>query len=312
MAMDLGQVKARLGAGLLAFPVTHFRADLGFDEPAYRANIRANLAEDPAALFCPGGTGEFFSLTLEECRRVVAAAVAEAAVETAKRVPIIAGVGYGTAMAIEFARAVEDAGADGVLVLPQYLVKCSQAGLVAHLEAICRAIKIGVVVYNRDNCVIDPTALEQLAARAPNLIGFKDGHGDVEQLVAVRARLGDRLVYIGGMPTAEIYALPYAAAGFSTYSSAVFNFIPKVAKQFYAAMRAGDRRTTDDLLRRFFMPYMAIRNRKPGYAVSIVKAGMRLVGRPAGPVRPPLTDLTESETAELRRLLVDSLGVAVV
>jgi 5-dehydro-4-deoxyglucarate dehydratase len=60
------------------------------------------------------------------------------------------------------------------------------------------------------------------------------------------------------------------------------------------------------------MPYMAIRNRKPGYAVSIVKAGMRLVGRPAGPVRPPLIDLTESETAELRRLLAEALNVAVV
>jgi 5-dehydro-4-deoxyglucarate dehydratase len=114
------------------------------------------------------------------------------------------------------------------------------------------------------------------------------------------------------MPTAEIFALPYQAAGFTTYSSAVFNFVPAMAKQFYAATRSGDRKTTDDLLRRFFMPYMAIRNRKPGYAVSIVKAGMRLVGRPAGPVRPPLTDLGESELAELRRLLVESLGVSVV
>ena len=307
MAMELGDVKSRLGAGLLAFPVTHFTADLGFDEPAYRANLRNNLAEGPSALFCPGGTGEFFSLTLAECRRVVAAAVAEAA----GRVPIIAGVGYGTAMAIEFARAAEEAGADGVLVLPQYLLKCDQAGLLAHLEAICRAIRIGVVVYNRDNCLVDPATLEKLAARCPNLIGFKDGHGDVEQLVAVRSRLGDRLVYIGGMPTAEVYALPYQAAGFTTYSSAVFNFVPAMAKQFCAATRSGDRRTTDDLLRRFFMPYMAIRNRKPGYAVSIVKAGMRLVGRPAGPVRPPLTDLTDAETAELRRLLAEVLGVAV-
>jgi 5-dehydro-4-deoxyglucarate dehydratase len=308
MAMELGQVKTRLGAGLLAFPVTHFTADLAFDEPAYRINLQANLAEAPSALFCPGGTGEFFSLTLAECRQVVAAAVAEAA----GKVPIIAGVGYGTAMAIEFARAAESAGADGVLVLPQYLLKCDQAGLLAHLEAVCRAVKIGVVVYNRDNCVLDPATVEKLAARCPNLIGFKDGHGDVEQLVAVRARMGDRLVYIGGMPTAEIFALPYQAAGFTTYSSAVFNFVPAMAKQFYAATRSGDRKTTDDLLRRFFMPYMAIRNRKPGYAVSIVKAGMRLVGRPAGPVRPPLTDLGESELAELRRLLVESLGVSVV
>jgi 5-dehydro-4-deoxyglucarate dehydratase len=307
MAIDLERVKTQLGSGLLAFPVTHFKPDLGFDEAAYRANLQANLAEGPAGLFCPGGTGEFFSLTLEECRRVVAAAVAEAA----GRVPIIAGVGYGTAMAIEFARAAEAAGADGVLVLPQYLLKCSQAGIAAHLEAVCRSIKIGVIVYNRDNGIVDPATVEGLAARCPNLIGFKDGHGDVEQLVAVRARLGDRLVYIGGMPTAEVYALPYAAAGFSTYSSAVFNFIPKVAEQFYAAMRAGDRAVTDDLLRRFFMPYLAIRNRKPGYAVAIVKAGMRLVGRAAGPVRPPLTDLDAAELADLRRLLVDALGVTV-
>jgi 5-dehydro-4-deoxyglucarate dehydratase len=304
MTIDPPRLKTKLGSGLLAFPVTHFRADGALDETGHRAGIQRNLAEGPSALFCPGGTGEFFSLTLDECRRVTSAAVAEAA----GRVPIIAGVGYGTAMAMEFARAAEHAGADGVLVLPQYLMKADQAGLVAHLEAICRSIGIGVVVYNRDNCLIGPAALATLAERCPNLIGFKDGHGDVEQLVAVRQHLGDRLVYIGGMPTAEIYAIPYFAAGFSTYSSAVFNFIPRTAKRFYAAVLANDRRTTDDLLRRFFMPYMALRNRKPGYAVSIVKAGMRVVGRGAGPVRPPLTDLTDAEIAELRQIIAEGVG----
>jgi 5-dehydro-4-deoxyglucarate dehydratase len=304
MALDPQRLKAQLGAGLLAFPVTHFNDDGSLNEAAYRASIADNIAEGPVGLFCPGGTGEFFSLTLEECRRVTAAAVAEAK----GRVPILGGVGYGTAMAIEFARAAQDAGADGVLVLPQYLIKADDAGLQAHVEAICRAVEIGVVVYNRDNCLIGPGLLERLAERCPNLIGFKDGHGDVEQLVAVRQRLGDRLVYIGGMPTAEVYAVPYFAAGFSTYSSAVFNFVPRMAKQFHAAVRAGDRRTTDGLLKRFFMPYMALRNRKPGYAVSIVKAGMRVVGRPAGPVRAPLTDLSADEVAELRQVLVDGLG----
>lgn len=307
MTIEPGRLKSELGAGLLAFPVTHFHADGALDEPGYRASIEGNIAEGPAALFCPGGTGEFFSLTFEEYGRVVAAAVAEAR----GRVPIVAGVGYGTAMAVEFARAAERAGADGVLVLPPYLVKADQAGLLAHLEAICRSIGIGVVVYNRDNCLIGPAALETLAERCPNLVGFKDGHGDVEQLVAARQRLGDRLVFIGGMPTAEVYAIPYFAAGFATYSSAVFNFVPRTAKRFHAAVLADDRTTTDTLLRRFFMPYMALRNRKPGYAVSIVKAGMRVVGRPAGPVRPPLTDLTEAETAELRRVLADGLGAAV-
>ena len=304
MAMDVARTKAAIGSGLLAFPVTHFDANGAFDEGAYRANIRTNLENGPAALFAPGGTGEFFSLSLAEFERVVKAAVAE----SQGKVPIIAGSGYGTAMAIEFARAAERAGADGILLLPQYLLNVEQEGLRRHVEAVCRAVGIAVMVYNRDNSIFAPETLEKLVAACPNLIGFKDGHGDVEQLMRVRQRLGDHLVYVGGMPTAEVFAIPYLAAGFTTYSSAVFNFIPKMAQRFYRAVRAGDTRTTDTLLRNFFEPYLALRNRKRGYAVSIVKAGMRIVGRPAGPVRAPLTDLTDAETEELRKIIVAGVG----
>jgi 5-dehydro-4-deoxyglucarate dehydratase len=304
MAMDVARTKAAIGSGLLAFPVTHFDASGNFDEPAYRANIRTNLEHGPAALFAPGGTGEFFSLTLAESERVVRAAVAEAA----GRVPIIAGAGYGTAMAIEFAKAAERAGADGILLLPQYLLNVEQEGLRRHVEAVCKAIGIAVMVYNRDNSIFAPETLERLVDACPNMIGFKDGHGDVEQLMRVRQRLGDRLVYVGGMPTAEVFAIPYLAAGFTTYSSAVFNFIPKMAQRFYKAVRSGDTKTTEPLLKNFFEPYLALRNRKRGYAVSIVKAGMRIAGRPAGPVRAPLTDLTDSETEELRKIIVAGVG----
>jgi 5-dehydro-4-deoxyglucarate dehydratase len=308
--MSPEMVKRALGSGLLAFPVTNFTADGDFDEAAYRANIAANLAHRPAGLFVAGGTGEFFSLTQDECRRIVAAAVAVASADAARRVPIIAGIGYGTAMAVEFARQAEAAGADGVLVLPPYLMRTEQEGLCRHLDAICRAVGIAVIPYNRDNAIIAPDTLARLAERHRNPIGFKDGHGDVEQLVLTRQTLGDRLVYIGGMPTAEVYAVPYLAAGFSTYSSAVFNFIPRAAQRFYAAVRSGDRVTTDDILARFFKPYLALRNRRRGYAVSIVKAGMRVVGRPAGPVRSPLVDLTAAEEGELRGLIGDAFGEA--
>ena len=129
MTMDVARTKAAIGSGLLAFPVTHFDARGEFDEPAYRANIRANIEHGPAALFAPGGTGEFFSLNLGEFARVVRAAVEE----SAGRVPIIAGSGYGTAMAIEFARTAEREGADGILLLPQYLLNVEQEGLRRHL-----------------------------------------------------------------------------------------------------------------------------------------------------------------------------------
>ena len=299
MSMPLGAVKKALGSGLLAFPVTTFKPDFSFDDAPYRKSIHVNIEHGAAGLFAPGGTGEFFSLTLSEVERVTRAAVDE----TRGRVPVVGGAGYGTAMAIEFARAAERAGADAVLLLPPYLLGVEQAGLEAHVDAICKAIGIGVILYNRDNAIYSAETVARLADRNENLIGYKDGHGDVEQLVRVRQIVGDRLVYIGGMPTAEVFAVPYFAAGFTTYSSAVYNFAPKTAMQFFNALRAGDRATTDRLLKSLFLPYVALRNRRKGYAVSIVKAGMRVVGRPAGPVRPPLTDLTTEEQQELARII---------
>ena len=236
MAADFSSLKKQLGSGLLAFPATPFKDDLSFDEANYRQSIAFNIDHGAVGLFAPGGTGEFFSVTLAECARIT-----RTAVEVAKgKVPIIAGVGYGTMMAVEFAKAAEAAGAQGVLVLPPYLLNVEQAGLEAHIDAICRAVGIGVIVYNRDNSIYATDTVARLADRHANLIGFKDGHGDVEQLVRVRQTMGDRLVLIGGMPTAETYAVPYFAAGFTTYSSAVYNFMPKVAQRFYAAVKSGD------------------------------------------------------------------------
>jgi 5-dehydro-4-deoxyglucarate dehydratase len=293
------EMAQRIGAGLLSFPVTHFRDDLSFDEDSYRAHCGWLLQRDVAGLFAAGGTGEFFSLTPGEVERVVRAAVET----TAARVPVIAGCGYGTAMAVELARAAEAAGADGLLLLPPYLMKPGQAGLAAHVEAVCRATGLGVIVYNRDNAVLEADTLARLADRNPNLVGFKDGVGDLELMARIVSRMSDRLTYIGGLPTAETFAMPYLEMGVSTYSSAIFNFLPDWALGFYRAVRAGDRATVQRELDRFVLPYIALRNRGAGYAVSIVKAGLAAVGRPAGPVRPPLTDLTPQEAAELRTLI---------
>ncbi|KAF1029737.1 MAG: putative 5-dehydro-4-deoxyglucarate dehydratase [Burkholderia plantarii] len=87
------------------------------------------------------------------------------------------------------------------------------------------------------------------------------------------------------------------------YSSAVFNFIPKTAMDFYRAIAADDHATVGKLIDDFFLPYLEIRNRRKGYAVSIVKAGAKLVGHDAGPVRAPLTDLNEEELAQLDALI---------
>lgn len=288
-----------IGGGLLSFPVTHFDSELAIDESAFREHCGRLISHGPAALFAAGGTGEFFSLSAAEVQRVVGAAVSEARGE----VPVIAGCGYGTSMAVELATSVQSAGADGLLLLPPYLVNATQEGLAAHVEAVCRATPLAVIVYNRDNAVLSAQTLARLCERNSNLVGFKDGVGDIDLMMRIRSTLGDRLIYIGGLPTAEIFAPAYFAMGVTTYSSAIFNFQPEWALGFYKAVRAGDTAAIDRELKEFVLPYIAIRDRRPGYAVSIVKAGMKLVGRPAGPVRPPLTDLTAEEMELLSRLI---------
>jgi 5-dehydro-4-deoxyglucarate dehydratase len=298
-SMSPQELAKRIGEGLLSFPVTHFTAQHEFDEQSYRRHISWLVQHGPAALFAAGGTGEFFSLTLDEFSSVVGAAVSE----TAGKVPVLAGCGYGTETAKQFARAAENAGADGLLLLPPYLVNAEPAGLIAHAEAVCTSTTLGVIFYNRDNAILNESALETLCDRCPNLVGFKDGVGDIELMTRIYARLGERVTYIGGLPTAETFALPYLEMGVTTYSSAIFNFLPQFAQQFYTAVRRHDQPTVFAKLREFVLPYIALRNRRRGYAVSIVKAGLKVVGRSAGPVRPPLTDLDQNELEDLKKLI---------
>ena len=294
----------RVGGGLLSFPVTHFDPVGRVDEVRYRSHCEWLLQYAIAGLFAAGGTGEFFSLTPEEVKTVVTAAVQEAR----GRVPVVAGCGYGTAMAVKFAGAAEEAGADGLLLFPPYLAVGEADGLAAHIEAVCRSTSLGVITYNRDNAIITERELERLCERCPNLVGFKDGVGDIELMTRIRARMGDRLVYIGGLPTAETFALPYLELGVTTYSSAIFNFMPEWALKFYQAVRARNRGLVMEELKNFVLPYVSIRNRGKGYAVSIVKAGLDAIGRPAGRVRPPLTDLPAEDRAELKSLIEAQLA----
>lgn len=293
------EIARKLGSGLLSFPVTHLHEDGSFDEAAYRENIGWLSQFDASGLFAAGGTGEFFSLTPAEVEQVVTAAVREAP----EGLPVIAPAGYGTATAVEMARSAERAGAHGILLLPPYLTEASQDGLVAHVKQVCAATDLGVTIYSRANAVYTEAAVAELVDNCPNLVGFKDGVGNIEQMTRIYAGIGDRLTYVGGLPTAEMFALPYLALGVTTYSSAIYNFVPQFALDFYNALRSGDNAFVINALNEFVIPYCNLRNRKAGYAVSIIKAGMKVIGRPAGPVRSPLTDLDDVELAELADLI---------
>lgn len=297
------ELKKALSTGLLSFPLTDFDSELRFNARGYADRLEWLMPYGATVLFAAGGTGEFFSLAPGEYAQVI-----KVAADTCKgQVPIVGGAGGGTQLAIQYAQEAQRQGAAGVLLLPHYLTEATQEGLIAHVQAVCKSVQIGVIVYNRGACKLSASSLEILADTCPNLIGFKDGLGDIERIVSIRHRLGDRFVYVGGMPTHEVYANAYKALGVPTYSSAVFNFIPRTAITFYNAYAQGDQATVSRLIKDFFLPYLEIRNKGEGYAVSIVKAGATVVGRSAGPVRPPLSDLKPAEVEQLKAL-IQTLG----
>ncbi len=298
------RLREGMADGVLSFPLTSFRDDGSLDPDGFRAYVADRLAASPGAVFPACGTGEFFSLDEDEYRQVVAITVEEAA----GRVPVVAGIGYGWAQAVRFARIAEDAGADALLVLPHYLVAAPQDGLVAQLEQIAARTRLPLIAYQRGQVTFTAESLRRIAA-LPGVIGLKDGHSDLDRLQRLTLAAPEDFLFFNGAATAEIQARAYATVGVPAYSSAVHAFAPEIAGAFFDALRDGDHGTVDKLLRGFYVPLVELRDRVPGYAVSLVKAAARLRGHPVGPVRAPLTDPAPADLAALRALLTAGLDL---
>ena len=286
---------------VLFFPVTPLdeRGDLALD--VLERHLADRLTHRPGAVFIACGTGEYHALSLDEYERVVERGVAV----TDGAVPVVAGTGGRLGHAIACALAAERLGADALLVMPPYLVTGPQAGVVAYVEAIAAATDLPLVVYHRGTAQLSVDAVSRLAAH-PRVAGFKDGIGDValaQEIVLAARRVRDDVQFFNGLLTAEASQAAYRAIGIPLYSSAVFAMAPRIASAFYRAYIDGDSAACDRLLEGFYHPLVALRDTTPGYAVALIKAGLRLSGAPVGGVRPPLTDPGDAHSEELRRIL---------
>ncbi|CAM5715012.1 4-hydroxy-tetrahydrodipicolinate synthase OS=Streptomyces alboniger OX=132473 GN=dapA PE=3 SV=1 [Streptomyces alboniger] len=298
------RLREGMANGVLSFPLTSFHADGSLDPDGFRAHVADRIATVPGAVFPACGTGEFFSLDEDEYRQVVTIAVEEAG----GRVPVVAGVGYGWAQAARFARIAEEAGADALLVLPHYLVAAPQDGLVAQLEQIAARTRLPLIAYQRGQVAFGVEAFRRVS-QIPGVIGLKDGHSDLDRLQRLTLTAPEDFLFFNGAATAEIQARAYATVGVPAYSSAVHAFAPEIANAFFTALRDGDDGTVDKLLREFYVPLVELRDRVPGYAVSLVKAAARLRGCPVGPVRAPLTDPSAADLSDLELLLTTGLDL---
>lgn len=297
--------------GVLFFPVTPFTETGEVDLTRLAEHIAKGVDAGPGGVFIACGTGEFHALETGEFAGVVRTAVEVAA----GRVPVYAGAGGSIAQAKIFAKAAAQAGADGLLLLPPYLVTMPQQGLIDYTRQVAGATDLPLIVYNRSNArYTEASAVE--VAHIPNVVGFKDGTGDVDLVARIVRAVTDSLAdsgkpfqFFNGLPTAEVAQQAYRAIGVTLYSSATFAFAPELALAFYEALERNDEPQIAALLRNFFHPLVRLRDTVPGYAVSLIKAGVTMEGVPAGPVRAPLVMPSEADAEKLREIIAAGRAV---
>jgi 5-dehydro-4-deoxyglucarate dehydratase len=293
--MDPLELRNQL-AGVIAFPITPFKADLSLDDRGLHANIERLLAYPLSAVVAAGGTGEMYSLTPAEHLEVIRATVAAAR----GRVPVIAGVGFGHQLGAECARAAAKAGADGILIFPPYYPNADDEGLLEYYRAIASVTSLGVLIYSRDWAHFSPAMVERLATIS-NLVAWKDGQGDIRRLQSIMNRVGDRLTWIGGAGDDLVSA--YYRIGIRAYTSSIATVAPRLSLRLHELAGANQSEELTELLNRCVIPLYSIRSRRKGYEVSTMKVLMDLAGMCGGPVRPPLVTVTDAEREELRSIL---------
>lgn len=291
--------------GVLFFPVTPFTETGEVDLRKLAEHVAAGVDAGPGGVFIACGTGEFHALETGEFAGIVRTAVEAAA----GRVPVYAGAGGSVAQAKIFAKAAADAGADGLLLLPPYLVQMPQDGLVAYTREIAAATDLPLIVYNRGNARYSEASAVEVA-HLPNVVGFKDGTGDIDRVARIVRAVTDALAtsgkafqFFNGLPTAEVSQQAYRAIGVTLYSSATFAFAPELALAYYRALEEGNEDALAALQREFFHPLVRLRDTVPGYAVSLIKAGVTMEGIDAGPVRAPLVMPSPEHLTELTQIV---------
>jgi len=282
--------------GVIGFPITPFRPDLSVDLDALRQNVRMMLEQPLAAIVAAGGTGELYSLTPAEHLDVVGTIVEEAR----GKVPVIAGTGFSVALGSQLARQAAAAGASGILVFPPYYPGAEDDGMVRYYSAIGEATSLGMLIYSRDWFHPSAAMVERLAS-IPTLVAWKDGQGDIRRLQIIKRHIGDRFCWIGGAGDDMVPA--YYSIGIRAFTSSVANVSPQVALQLHEAGVKGDAATLQRLMTELVVPLYALRARRKGHEVTVMKELMTLLGLAGGAIRPPLVAMRPEEMEELRAMV---------
>ncbi len=269
--------------------VTPFR-DGGLDLKAFDAFLEWQIAEGASGLVPCGTTGESPTLSHPEHYAIITRTVQV----SAGRVPVIAGCGSNdTATAIAHMRHAESAGADAALIVVPYYNKPSQAGLIAHFNALAAASKLPIIIYNIPGRSVADMTTETMAnlAKLPTVIGVKDATGNLARVSAQREACGPDFIQLSGN---DDMALGFNAMGGVGAISVTANVAPRLCAQFQAATLAGDFRTALAINDRLYPLHAALfSDASPGPT----KYALARLGKMTGEVRLPICEPSDAAKA---------------
>ncbi|OBF18075.1 dihydrodipicolinate synthase family protein [Mycobacterium kubicae] len=283
--------------GIIAYPVTTFASSGGIDTERLAALVEKLVSSGVHAIAPLGSTGELAYLDEAEFDTVVDTTIAT----VAGRVPVVTGVSdVTTAKTIRRAQYAQRAGADAVMILPVSYWKLTEREIAQHYRSIGEAIDVPIMAYNNpatSGVDMSPELLVSMFETIDNLTMVKESTGDLSRMRRIAELSGGQLPFYNGSNPLVLEALKAGASGWCT---AAPNLRPQPCIDLYEAVRAGDLEKAqvryDDL--KPLLEYIVA-----GGLATTVKAGLDLLGFPAGDPRAPLLPLDEQGRKELQALL---------
>lgn len=283
------------GAGVAL--VTPYNEDESINYEALGELVEEQIKGHTDAIIVCGTTGEPATMTEEErtsCMEFVVKKVAG-------RIPVIAGTGCNcTRNAIALSKKAEAIGVDGLLVVTPYYNKATQDGLYEHYKAIAASTKLPIIMYNvpsRTGCNIMPQTAARLGKECENIVGIKEASGNISQVAELAALTKGYLdIYSGN----DDEVIPILSLGGIGVISVLSNVAPQQTHDMVMEYLEGDREKALQLQLSFLPLIHALFcevNPIP------VKAALNMLGKNAGVVRLPLTNLSKKNRPQIENAL---------
>ena len=279
------------GAGVAIVTPMKDNQDVNYDKLEELINQQIDAGTD--AIVIAGTTGESSTLTMEEHRDVIKAAVEF----TKHRVPVVAGTGSNcTRTAIQLSQEAEEDGVDGLLIVTPYYNKATQAGLISHYSQIADSTKCPIIMYNvpgRTGCNLLPETVATLFAAKENIVGLKEATGNMAQASKTMALTDGKIDMYSGEDGLVVPLLSIGAVGVISVWS---NVAPAKVHQMCDSFFKGDIETA----RKIQLEGLPLVDALFSEVNPIpVKKALNLMGMEVGPLRSPLCEMGETNAAKL-------------